>query len=171
VKEQDFRLCEFCGCNTNARLRACCNKGTEADLAKGGSWKAKAVSCEPNVRDFPEMSQDERELRLALVVVDILDVLDDDIDIVPREAQLERIRLIVKALVKEQELAKESARAVLHPDAVTAWRADARELLVDADPIKRRLARRVVALADALDEEMAVKLKPAVEETFDVKPT
>lgn len=29
-----FYICEFCGCNTNACLRRCCDKGTEADLAK-----------------------------------------------------------------------------------------------------------------------------------------
>lgn len=27
-----WRICEFCGCNTNARLRACCEQGRDADL-------------------------------------------------------------------------------------------------------------------------------------------
>lgn len=26
-----WRKCEFCGCETNARLRACCDKGRDAD--------------------------------------------------------------------------------------------------------------------------------------------
>lgn len=26
-----WRKCEFCGCETNARLRACCEKGRDAD--------------------------------------------------------------------------------------------------------------------------------------------
>lgn len=26
-----FRTCEFCGCHTNARVRACCEKGRAAD--------------------------------------------------------------------------------------------------------------------------------------------
>lgn len=30
-----FRKCEFCGCNTNAALRACCDKGREADCTAG----------------------------------------------------------------------------------------------------------------------------------------
>lgn len=27
----EFRTCEFCGCDTNARMRACCEKGRDAD--------------------------------------------------------------------------------------------------------------------------------------------
>jgi len=27
----EFRTCEFCGCNTNARQRACCEQGRDAD--------------------------------------------------------------------------------------------------------------------------------------------
>ena len=30
-----FRTCEFCGCNTNARERACCKKGRKADRKNG----------------------------------------------------------------------------------------------------------------------------------------
>jgi hypothetical protein len=30
--DEGLRICEFCGCRTNAHLRACCNKGREADL-------------------------------------------------------------------------------------------------------------------------------------------
>lgn len=26
-----FYICEFCKCYTNAKMRACCNKGREAD--------------------------------------------------------------------------------------------------------------------------------------------
>ena len=29
-----FRICEFCKCNTNAKLRRCCDKGYKADLEK-----------------------------------------------------------------------------------------------------------------------------------------
>jgi len=29
-----FYNCEFCGCNTNAKMRACCQKGQEADRKK-----------------------------------------------------------------------------------------------------------------------------------------
>jgi len=29
-----FRKCEFCGCNTNARVRACCDEGRLADQIK-----------------------------------------------------------------------------------------------------------------------------------------
>lgn len=29
-----FRKCQFCGCNTNAKLRRCCNQGYETDLAQ-----------------------------------------------------------------------------------------------------------------------------------------
>jgi hypothetical protein len=28
----DFRRCEFCGCNTNAKMRACCAMGRVQDL-------------------------------------------------------------------------------------------------------------------------------------------
>ena len=28
-----YRKCEFCGCRTNASLRACCDKGKKADEA------------------------------------------------------------------------------------------------------------------------------------------
>lgn len=28
---QGWRLCEFCGCETNAKLRACCNAGRKDD--------------------------------------------------------------------------------------------------------------------------------------------
>jgi len=28
-----YRICEFCGCNTNAALRACCEAGRAADRA------------------------------------------------------------------------------------------------------------------------------------------
>lgn len=31
-----FRKCEFCGCNTNARVRACCDKGRAADGSTKG---------------------------------------------------------------------------------------------------------------------------------------
>jgi len=31
----DFYHCEFCGCYTNAKMRACCDKGREADKKKG----------------------------------------------------------------------------------------------------------------------------------------
>lgn len=39
VKAKDYerpgmRRCEFCGCKTNAMLRACCHSGNEADRAK-----------------------------------------------------------------------------------------------------------------------------------------
>lgn len=27
----EFRQCEYCGCNTNAKQRACCNAGREVD--------------------------------------------------------------------------------------------------------------------------------------------
>lgn len=30
--DDTWRKCEFCGCNTNARLRRCCERGTDADL-------------------------------------------------------------------------------------------------------------------------------------------
>jgi hypothetical protein len=30
--DRDFRRCEFCGCNTNAAMRACCAQGRVADL-------------------------------------------------------------------------------------------------------------------------------------------
>jgi hypothetical protein len=29
-----FRICEFCGCNTNAKLRLCCNRGRYQDMQK-----------------------------------------------------------------------------------------------------------------------------------------
>ena len=32
--DHPFYTCDFCGCNTNAKLRACCDKGRKADLAK-----------------------------------------------------------------------------------------------------------------------------------------
>ncbi len=35
-KNNCFYDCEFCGCNTNARIRACCKKGEEADIEKKG---------------------------------------------------------------------------------------------------------------------------------------
>ena len=28
---EQFRKCEFCGCNTNAKVRACCEKGKASD--------------------------------------------------------------------------------------------------------------------------------------------
>lgn len=28
---KDFRICEYCGCNTNASIRACCNAGRDID--------------------------------------------------------------------------------------------------------------------------------------------
>lgn len=31
-----FRKCEFCGCNTNAMVRACCDKGRAADGSTKG---------------------------------------------------------------------------------------------------------------------------------------
>jgi len=31
TESHPMRKCEFCGCNTNARKRACCNKGRDAD--------------------------------------------------------------------------------------------------------------------------------------------
>lgn len=35
----DYRLCEFCGCNTNAAERACCDSGREADrTASAGAF-------------------------------------------------------------------------------------------------------------------------------------
>lgn len=30
-----WRKCEFCGCETNARMRACCERGKYADKKKG----------------------------------------------------------------------------------------------------------------------------------------
>lgn len=30
-----YRLCEFCGCHTNAKRRACCEAGKAADTARG----------------------------------------------------------------------------------------------------------------------------------------
>lgn len=38
-KEQatEYRTCEFCGCNTNAAARACCDKGRDADRATGAA--------------------------------------------------------------------------------------------------------------------------------------
>jgi hypothetical protein len=30
-KPAPFRRCEFCGCNTNAFVRACCDQGRAAD--------------------------------------------------------------------------------------------------------------------------------------------
>jgi hypothetical protein len=34
MSKNEFRRCEFCGCITNARIRACCDEGGRADLAK-----------------------------------------------------------------------------------------------------------------------------------------
>lgn len=34
MSENGFRICEFCGCNTNAKMRACCNEGRDADCQK-----------------------------------------------------------------------------------------------------------------------------------------
>ena len=34
LRDGDFRICEFCGCNTNARMRACCDAGRDADRAR-----------------------------------------------------------------------------------------------------------------------------------------
>src|SRR5262245_48665108 len=33
TEEAPFRVCEFCQCNTNAKLRACCEEGRADDLA------------------------------------------------------------------------------------------------------------------------------------------
>jgi hypothetical protein len=44
-----FRTCEFCGCNTNANMRRCCNKGTHADLTKS----SKMFGCSIRENEFP----------------------------------------------------------------------------------------------------------------------
>lgn len=31
--DEGFRLCEFCGCRTNAKMRACCETGRAVDSA------------------------------------------------------------------------------------------------------------------------------------------
>lgn len=31
IMKDEFYYCEFCGCHTNAKMRACCEKGREAD--------------------------------------------------------------------------------------------------------------------------------------------
>ena len=40
--QPDYRKCEFCGCNTNAKVRACCDKGRSADALaaqpSGPAW-------------------------------------------------------------------------------------------------------------------------------------
>lgn len=41
VQEKEFRLCQFCGCNTNARLRRCCEAGYEDDLVRISKKPAK----------------------------------------------------------------------------------------------------------------------------------
>lgn len=45
--EPEFRRCDFCGCNTNARMRACCARGREAD-------EGKALLRDSRVQDVQE---------------------------------------------------------------------------------------------------------------------
>lgn len=41
-----WRKCEFCGCNTNAAARACCQQGRNADATR-----AFFAECEAEARD------------------------------------------------------------------------------------------------------------------------
>lgn len=36
-----YRKCEFCGCNTNAQVRACCERGKAADGVTLGAPQSK----------------------------------------------------------------------------------------------------------------------------------
>jgi len=93
-------------------------------------------------------------VRLYVVLADIADATTDSVVIVPPEARLERVRAILRSVALGEMEAKANAPAVLHPDAVEAWREDARVHLLSTEREQRTLARRVIALADALDEEM-----------------
>jgi len=48
-----FKICEFCGCHTNAKLRRCCIAGYEADLRKSlipKLWEEQKMSEKLHVR-------------------------------------------------------------------------------------------------------------------------
>lgn len=45
-KEPEFRTCQYCKCKTNARIRACCDKGRSEDLRS--ALKASGTSLVQN---------------------------------------------------------------------------------------------------------------------------
>ena len=64
VQVQQNRTCEFCGCVTNAIIRACCHKGRVADTPVRPDIQVK--SSEWLLRDKVKALQEENALLLSL---------------------------------------------------------------------------------------------------------
>jgi hypothetical protein len=41
-----FRDCEYCGCHTNARVRACCSAGRDSDLLRSSSMETTRITVD-----------------------------------------------------------------------------------------------------------------------------
>src|SRR5512147_2808471 len=84
VTEEEWFQCHYCGCHSNARLRACCVFGRASDLkrlepATTANWEQEAEQLLPerDGRGYPGSWVDDPGQLLALYASRVLVLLDE----------------------------------------------------------------------------------------------